>query len=50
MSEFRGDVSFILALEHIVAACTALRDEFGFELLSELTAVDYWPQRNHVFT
>jgi NADH-quinone oxidoreductase subunit C len=44
LSEFRGDVSLHLGPEHIVAACTALREEFGFELLSELTAVDYWPE------
>jgi NADH-quinone oxidoreductase subunit C len=43
-SEFRGDVSLILVPEHIVGACQVLRDEFSFELLSEETAVDYWPQ------
>jgi NADH-quinone oxidoreductase subunit C len=43
-STFRGDVTLHLATEHIVAACTALREEFGFELLSEVTAVDYWPE------
>lgn len=42
--EFRGDVSPILAPEYIVEAARALRDEFDFELLTEETAVDYWPQ------
>jgi NADH-quinone oxidoreductase subunit C len=44
-SEFRGEASLTLAAEHIVAACQALRDEFGFELLAEETAVDYWPEQ-----
>jgi NADH-quinone oxidoreductase subunit C len=48
-STFRGDVSLHLAPEHIVTACTALREEFGFELLSELTAVDYWPEQEPRF-
>lgn len=47
--EFRGGVSPILAAEHIVTACQALRDEFGFELLNEETAVDYWPQQSPRF-
>lgn len=37
-------VSLILKPEHIVEACRVLRDEFSFERLSGLTAVDYWPQ------
>ena len=42
--EFRGDASLILAPEQIVEAAQALRDEYGFELLTEETAVDYWPE------
>lgn len=42
--EFRGETSLILDAEHIQAACQALRDEFDFELLTEETAVDYWPE------
>jgi NADH-quinone oxidoreductase subunit C len=49
MSEFRGDVTLHLAPEQIFNACTALREEFGFELLSELTAVDYWPEQEPRF-
>jgi NADH-quinone oxidoreductase subunit C len=37
-------VSLTVKPEHIVKACKALRDEFSFERLSALTAVDYWPQ------
>jgi len=43
--EFRGEVSLILAPEFIVAACQMFRDEFGFEVLIEETAVDYWPEQ-----
>jgi NADH-quinone oxidoreductase subunit C len=49
MSEFRGDVTLHLAPEQILPVCTALREEFSFELLSELTAVDYWPQQEPRF-
>ena len=42
--EFRGEITFMLASEHIVAALSLLRDEFGYDQLSDVTAVDYWPQ------
>lgn len=42
--EFRGETSLILQADQIVPACQALRDEFNFELLTEETAVDYWPE------
>ncbi len=42
-SEFRGDATLTLPAENIVQACQQLHD-LGFELLSALTAVDYWPQ------
>jgi NADH-quinone oxidoreductase subunit C len=41
-TEYRGEVSLVLPPEKIVAACQRVRD-LGFELLSALTAVDYWP-------
>jgi len=47
--EFRDEVSLILAPEHILPACQALRDEFGFDLLNEETAVDYWPEQSPRF-
>lgn len=43
--EFRGEVSLVVAPQHIVDICRALRDEFNFELLTEQTAVDYWPSQ-----
>src|SRR3990172_2442014 len=42
--EFRGETSLILKTEQIVPACQILRDEYSFELLTEQTAVDYWPE------
>ena len=47
--EFQGEVSLILVAEHIQAACQSLRDEFGFEVLIEETAVDYWPKQTPRF-
>ena len=47
--EFRDEVSLILAPEQIVQACQVLRDEFGFQVLVEETAVDYWPEQKPRF-
>ncbi len=50
--EFAGEPSMILSVDNIVQAAKAIHDEFGFEMLSALTAVDYWPQENprfHIF-
>lgn len=43
-SEFRGDVTLLVQPGQIVEVCMALRDEFGFNMLINETAVDYWPQ------
>ncbi|MFN2198698.1 MAG: NADH-quinone oxidoreductase subunit C [Anaerolineales bacterium] len=43
-SEYRGQIRVKLEGEHLSAAVTALRDEFGFEMLTFITAVDYWPE------
>ena len=47
---FCGDLSLILPAAHIVAAARLLRDEFGFDMLGDETASDYWPDepRFHV--
>lgn len=47
--EFRSEASLILEPEQVVAACQALRDEFDFEVLTEETAVDYWPEQRPRF-
>lgn len=44
IEEFRGEVHVFIKPEQIVEALTLLRDTHAFELLSALTAVDYWPQ------
>jgi NADH-quinone oxidoreductase subunit C len=43
-SVFRGDKRLFVSPEQIVAVCRALHEEFGFEMLSGMTAVDYWPE------
>jgi NADH-quinone oxidoreductase subunit C len=47
-SEYRGDVTLVIPRERIVEACQMMK-ALGFELLSALTAVDYWPQENPRF-
>jgi len=42
--EFRGEVHMFVNAENIIDALTLLRDKYDFELLSALTATDYWPQ------
>src|SRR6266496_5913471 len=42
--EFRGEVHVFVKAEKIVEALTLLRDKYDFELLSAMTATDYWPQ------
>ena len=42
--EFRDEVHLFVKPEQIVEALTLMRDEQNFELLSALTAVDYYPQ------
>ncbi|MBE0672804.1 MAG: NADH-quinone oxidoreductase subunit C [Anaerolineales bacterium] len=44
LEEFRAEVHLFVKPEQIVDALTLLRDEYNFELLSALTAVDYHPQ------
>jgi NADH-quinone oxidoreductase subunit C len=44
--EFRGEVHLLVKAEQILEALTLLRDRHEFELLSAMTAVDYWPQES----
>jgi NADH-quinone oxidoreductase subunit C len=48
VAETHGEVSLVLPPEQIVAACQRVHDQ-GFELLSTLTAVDYWPEEQPRF-
>jgi NADH-quinone oxidoreductase subunit C len=47
-TEYHGDVSLVLSAEEIVAASHKVQG-LGFELLSALTAVDYWPEEKPRF-
>lgn len=47
--EFRGEVHVFVTTEQIIEALTLLRDKHEFELLSALTASDYWPQTSPRF-
>jgi NADH-quinone oxidoreductase subunit C len=49
VSEFRDEVTIQLATQALVPAVQALRDEFGFTHLVDVTAVDYWPQETPRF-
>jgi NADH-quinone oxidoreductase subunit C len=47
-AEHHGDVSLVIPRERIVEACEKMK-EAGFELLSAMTAVDYWPAEDPRF-
>lgn len=47
--EFRGETTLMVPPEHIIEVLQALRDEFGFNMLANETAVDYWPQETPRF-
>jgi NADH-quinone oxidoreductase subunit C len=44
LEEFRGETHVFLKVENIIEALTLLRDKYDFELLSAMTAIDFWPQ------
>ena len=47
--EFRDEVHVFVNPEFIVEALTLLRDKYDFELLSAMTASDYYPQQSPRF-
>jgi NADH-quinone oxidoreductase subunit C len=47
-AEFRGQTRLILSVADLPAAAQALRD-MGFERLSDITAVDYFPEQDPRF-
>jgi NADH-quinone oxidoreductase subunit C len=49
VEEFRGEAHVFATAAQIVELLTFLRDQQSFELLSALTAVDYWPQESPRF-
>jgi len=48
-SEFAGEKSLLIAPEKLTALASYLANEAGFEFLSAVTAVDYWPQESPRF-
>lgn len=46
---FRGDVSVLVSVDQIINVCKILRDDEGFEMLIDETAVDFWPQESPRF-
>jgi len=49
IEEFRDEVHVFVKAEQIVDALTLLRDKYDFELLSAMTASDYYPQMSPRF-
>jgi NADH-quinone oxidoreductase subunit C len=49
LEEFRNEVHVFVNPADIIAALTYLRDTYQFELLSAMTASDYWPQQTPRF-
>ncbi len=49
VEEFRDEAHVTVPAGRIVATLEACRGQFGFELLSAMTAVDYWPKESPRF-
>ena len=47
--EFRNETNLIVPGQHLVEICQTLLDEFTFNFLEVLTAVDYWPEQDPRF-
>jgi NADH-quinone oxidoreductase subunit C len=49
LSEFRDEVTLQVQKADLQQIATTLRDEFGFNMLVDITAVDYWPEESPRF-
>jgi len=47
--EYAGETSLILPVAKIAQAARMIHDQFAFDMLAALTAVDYWPEENPRF-
>ena len=47
--DFGAETSLMVDPEHIVEVCKSLHDEFNFDMLSDMTVVDYWPAQDPRF-
>lgn len=48
-SEFQNEITVMIEPAQIVEVCRLLRDEGGFDMLEDETAVDYWPAESPRF-
>ncbi len=46
---FRDQPTLIVPAETLIEAVRAVRDDFGLEMLTAISAVDYWPQQEPRF-
>ena len=49
LQDFRAETALIVDRGKLVEVCETLRDEFDFDMLSDLTVVDYWPAQEPRF-
>jgi NADH-quinone oxidoreductase subunit C len=49
VEQFRDEITLFISPQHIIEAAAILRDEFQFNMLVDLTAVDYWQQQTPRF-
>jgi NADH-quinone oxidoreductase subunit C len=48
-SEFAGEISLIVPAPKMLEAARMIHDEFDFDFLAYVTAVDYWPEETPRF-
>ncbi len=44
VTEAHNEVTLFLPPQRLISAVSVLKEDFGFDMLMDLTAVDYWPQ------
>jgi NADH-quinone oxidoreductase subunit C len=49
VKEFRRQVGVKVSPTHIVEVCQILHDQHQFEMVNDITAVDYWPEQTPRF-
>ncbi len=49
LQDFGAETALMVDRGKIVGVCETLRDEFDFDMLSDLTVVDYWPAQEPRF-
>jgi len=47
--DFGGERSLMITADQLKDVCKTLHEEYGFDMLSDLTAVDYWPAQDPRF-